>query len=234
MIEAPTLQNVSFTVRPEQLLAVIGPVGAGKSSLLSAILGELSQESGVVKVKGELTYVSQQPWILPGTIRSNILFGKELNPKKYDRVLRACALKRDLDLLPGGDLAMVGDRGANLSGGQKSRVSLARCICGLLRKKPRILVTHQLQYLKAADEIVVLKQEEEEEEEERQGGTPISGTVSNFPQTLSDNSLSSLSSSRYSLIEGAEPPAVVGIFNKYIVCSFNCSKRHFKFPLKTC
>uniref|UniRef100_A0A8C2XF66 Multidrug resistance-associated protein 4 n=1 Tax=Cyclopterus lumpus TaxID=8103 RepID=A0A8C2XF66_CYCLU len=187
MLEAPTLQNVSFTVRPEQLLAVIGPVGAGKSSLLSAILGELSQESGVVKVKGELTYVSQQPWILPGTIRSNILFGKDLNPKKYDRVLRACALKRDMDLLPGGDLAMVGDRGANLSGGQKSRVSLARavyqdadiyllddplsavdaevgrhlfeeCICGLLRKKPRILVTHQLQYLKAADQIVVLKQ----------------------------------------------------------------------------
>uniref|UniRef100_A0A8C2XES4 Multidrug resistance-associated protein 4 n=1 Tax=Cyclopterus lumpus TaxID=8103 RepID=A0A8C2XES4_CYCLU len=257
MLEAPTLQNVSFTVRPEQLLAVIGPVGAGKSSLLSAILGELSQESGVVKVKGELTYVSQQPWILPGTIRSNILFGKDLNPKKYDRVLRACALKRDMDLLPGGDLAMVGDRGANLSGGQKSRVSLARavyqdadiyllddplsavdaevgrhlfeeCICGLLRKKPRILVTHQLQYLKAADQIVVLKQgqmvargtyselqgsgldftsllkeeedqEEDQEEEERQGGTPIHGTVSNFPHTLSDNSMSSLSSLSSSL-----------------------------------
>ncbi|XP_042350397.1 ATP-binding cassette sub-family C member 4-like [Plectropomus leopardus] len=260
MLEAPTLQNLSFTVRPEQLLAVIGPVGAGKSSLLNAILGELSQESGLVKVKGELTYTSQQPWILPGTIRSNILFGKELNPQKYDRVLRACALKRDMELLPGGDLAMVGDRGSNLSGGQKARVSLARaayqdadiyllddplsavdaevgrhlfeeCICGLLKKKPRILVTHQLQYLKAADQIVVLKQgqmvaqgtyselqgsgldftsllkEEEGQEEERQGATPIPGTVSCFPHTLSDNSTSSrssLASSRYSLIEGAE------------------------------
>uniref|UniRef100_A0A8C4ILC3 Multidrug resistance-associated protein 4 n=1 Tax=Dicentrarchus labrax TaxID=13489 RepID=A0A8C4ILC3_DICLA len=259
MLEAPTLQNVSFTVRPEQLLAVIGSVGAGKSSLLSAILGELSQESGVIKVKGELTYTSQQPWILPGTIRSNILFGKALNPQKYDRVLRACALKKDMDLLLGGDLAMVGDRGANLSGGQKARVSLARsvyqdadiyllddplsavdaevgrhlfeeCICGLLRKKPRILVTHQLQYLKAADQIVVLKEgqmvargtyselqgsgidftsllkEEEGQEEERHGTTPVS--VSRFPHTLSDNSMSSmssLSSSRYSLIEGAEP-----------------------------
>uniref|UniRef100_A0A3B4WDB0 ATP binding cassette subfamily C member 4 (PEL blood group) n=1 Tax=Seriola lalandi dorsalis TaxID=1841481 RepID=A0A3B4WDB0_SERLL len=265
MLEAPTLQNVSFTVRPEQLLAVIGPVGAGKSSLLSAILGELSQESGVVKVKGELTYTSQQPWILPGTIRSNILFGKELNPQKYDRVLRACALKRDMDLLPGGDLAMVGDRGANLSGGQKARISLARavyqdadiyllddplsavdaevgrhlfeeCICGLLRKKPRILVTHQLQYLKAADQIIVLKEgqlvaqgtynqlqgsgldftsllkEDDGQEEERQGTTPIPGTVSRFPHTLSDNSMSSMSSltsSRCSLIEGAEPLAVV-------------------------
>ncbi|XP_040004306.1 multidrug resistance-associated protein 4-like isoform X2 [Xiphias gladius] len=266
MLEAPTLQNVSFTVRPKQLLAVIGPVGAGKSSLLSAILGELSQEGGVVKVKGELTYTSQQPWILPGTIRSNILFGKELNPQKYDRVLRACALKRDMDLLPGGDLAMVGDRGANLSGGQKARVSLARavyqdadiyllddplsavdaevgrhlfeeCICGLLRKKPRILVTHQLQYLKAADQIVVLKEgqmvargtyselqgsgldftlllkeEEEAQGEGSQGRSPIPGSVSHFPHTLSDNSMSSmssLSSSRYSLIEGAEPLAVV-------------------------
>ncbi|CAK6954010.1 ATP-binding cassette sub-family C member 4-like [Scomber scombrus] len=265
MLEAPTLQNVSFTVSSNQLLAVIGSVGAGKSSLLSAILGELSQESGVVKVKGELTYTSQQPWILPGTIRSNILFGKELNPKKYDRVLRACALKRDMDLLPGGDLAMVGDKGANLSGGQKARVSLARavyqdadiyllddplsavdaevgrhlfeeCICGLLGKKPRILVTHQLQYLKAADQILVLKQgqmvargtyselrrsglnlisllkEDEGQEEERQVTTPIPGTISRFSHTLSDNSMSSmssLSSSRYSLIEGAEPLAVV-------------------------
>ncbi|KAE8299274.1 Multidrug resistance-associated protein 4 [Larimichthys crocea] len=260
MLEAPTLQNVTFTVKPEQLLAVIGPVGAGKSSLLSAILGELSQESGVVKVKGELTYASQQPWILPGTIRSNILFGKELNPQKYDRVLKACALKRDMDLLPGGDMAMVGDRGANLSGGQKARVNLARavyqdadiyllddplsavdaevgrhlfeeCICGLLRKKPRILVTHQLQYLKAADQIVVLKEgqmlacgtyselqgsgidftsllKEEEGQEERRSTTPIS--VSRYPHTLSDNSsMSSLSSSRYSLIDGAEPLSVV-------------------------
>ncbi|KAM8856472.1 ATP-binding cassette sub-family C member 4-like isoform 2-T2 [Spinachia spinachia] len=266
MLEAPTLQNVSFTVRPEQLLAVIGPVGAGKSSLLSAILGELSQESGGVKVKGVLTYVSQQPWILPGTIRSNILFGKALDPKKYDRVLRACALKRDVELLPGGDLAMVGDRGANLSGGQKSRVSLARavyqdadiyllddplgavdaevgrhlfeeCICGLLRKKPRILVTHQLQYLKAADQIVVLKQgqmvargtysdlrgsgldftsllkEKEGQEKARQGVAPVSGTVPRLAHTLDDNSmssLSSLSSSRYSLLEGTDPLSAVG------------------------
>ncbi|XP_054643011.1 ATP-binding cassette sub-family C member 4-like isoform X2 [Dunckerocampus dactyliophorus] len=251
--EAPTLQNVSFAVGPGQLLAVIGPVGSGKSSLLSAILGELSQESGVIKVKGDLTYTSQQPWILPGTIQSNILFGKELNCQKYSRVLRACALKRDMELLPGGDLTSVGDRGANLSGGQKARVSLARavyqdadiyllddplsavdaevgkhifeeCICGLLRNKPRVLVTHQLQYLKAAHQIVVLKEgqmvssgtyselqssgldfslllKEEESQEERQSTTPTPGNVSRCPRTLSDNSISSLSSSHYSLME---------------------------------
>ncbi|XP_049584650.1 ATP-binding cassette sub-family C member 4 isoform X3 [Syngnathus scovelli] len=246
MQEAPTLQNVSFTVRPDQLLAVIGPVGSGKSSLLSAILGEMSQQSGAVKIRGDVTYTSQQPWILPGTVRSNILFGKELNRFKYDRVLKACALKRDMELLPGGDLASVGDRGANLSGGQKARVSLARavyrdadiyllddplsavdaevgkhifeeCICGLLRDKPRVLVTHQLQYLKAAHEIVVLKEgqmvakgsyrelqnsgvdftsllKEEDSQEERPGTT----------LTLSDKSMSSMSSlsaSCYSLMD---------------------------------
>lgn len=65
-----------------------------QSSLLSSILGELPAEKGVLKVKGQLTYAAQQPWVFPGTIRSNILFGKEMDPKKYGRVLKACALKR--------------------------------------------------------------------------------------------------------------------------------------------
>ncbi|XP_056436283.1 ATP-binding cassette subfamily C member 4-like [Gadus chalcogrammus] len=186
-LDSPTLQKLSFTLRSGELLAVVGPVGAGKSSLLGAILGELNQESGVLKVKGRLTYASQQPWIFPGTIRSNILFGKALIPQKYERVLQACALKKDMALLPDGDLSLIGDRGANLSGGQKARINLARavyqdadiyllddplsavdsevgrhlfeeCICGVLKKKPRILVTHQLQYLKAAHHILVLKE----------------------------------------------------------------------------
>uniref|UniRef100_A0A4W5MT22 Multidrug resistance-associated protein 4 n=1 Tax=Hucho hucho TaxID=62062 RepID=A0A4W5MT22_9TELE len=157
-----------------------------QSSLLSAILGELPHNKGVLRVKGQLTYASQQPWVFPGTIRSNILFGKELHPQKYEKVLRACALKRDMELLPDGDLTVIGDRGATLSGGQKARVNLARavyqdadiyllddplsavdaealglhqqCICGILKNKPRILVTHQLQYLQAADQILVLKE----------------------------------------------------------------------------
>uniref|UniRef100_A0A8K9V0A2 Multidrug resistance-associated protein 4 n=1 Tax=Oncorhynchus mykiss TaxID=8022 RepID=A0A8K9V0A2_ONCMY len=250
-LDSPTLQNLSFTLRSEQLLAVIGPVGAGKSSLLSTILGELTPDKGVVKFKGELTYASQQPWIFPGTIRSNILFGKALHPQKYERVLRACALKRDMELLPDGDLEVIGDRGATLSGGQKARVSLARavyqdadiyllddplsavdaevgkhlfeqCICGLLRKKPRILVTHQLQYLKAADQILVLKEghmvargtftelqgsgldftsllKKDEEDEEEGKGEPAPGTLTGSPHTLSQSSMPSLSSSMHSL-----------------------------------
>uniref|UniRef100_A0A7N8XUN0 Multidrug resistance-associated protein 4 n=1 Tax=Mastacembelus armatus TaxID=205130 RepID=A0A7N8XUN0_9TELE len=186
-LDAPSLQNVSLSLKSNQLLAVIGPVGAGKSSLLSSILGELPSEKGVLKVKGQLTYAAQQPWVFPGTIRSNILFGKELNAQKYERVIKACALKRDLELLPHGDQTLIGDRGATLSGGQKARVNLARavyqdadiyllddplsavdaevgrhlfeqCICGLLKNKSRILVTHQLQYLKTADQILVLKE----------------------------------------------------------------------------
>ncbi|XP_070711624.1 ATP-binding cassette sub-family C member 4-like [Pempheris klunzingeri] len=186
-LDAPSLQNISITMKSHQLLTVIGPVGAGKSSLLSAILGELPHDAGTLKVKGQLTYAAQQPWVFPGTIRSNILFGREFNPKMYERVIRACALKRDLELLPDGDLMLIGDRGATLSGGQKARVSLARavyqdadiyllddplsavdaevgrhlfeqCICGLLKNKSRVLVTHQLQYLREADQIVVLKE----------------------------------------------------------------------------
>uniref|UniRef100_A0A4W5PGK2 Multidrug resistance-associated protein 4 n=1 Tax=Hucho hucho TaxID=62062 RepID=A0A4W5PGK2_9TELE len=262
-LDSPTLQNLSFTLRSEQLLAVIGPVGAGKSSLLSTILGELTPDKGVVKFKGELTYASQQPWIFPGTIRSNILFGKALHPQKYERVLRACALQRDMELLPDGDLEVIGDRGATLSGGQKARVSLARavyqdadiyllddplsavdaevgkhlfeqCICGLLRKKPRILVTHQLQYLKAADQILVLKEghmvvrgtfpelqgsgldftsllkKDEEDEEEGKGGTePAPGTLTGSPHTLSQSSMPSLSSSMHSVMEGVDQPEPV-------------------------
>ncbi|CAJ1086991.1 LOW QUALITY PROTEIN: multidrug resistance-associated protein 4-like [Xyrichtys novacula] len=186
-LDAPSLQNVSITLKSHQLLTIIGPVGAGKSSLLSAILGELQADTGTLKVRGRLTYAAQQPWVFPGTIRSNILFGKELNQKKYERVIDACALKKDMELLPDGDLTLIGDRGATLSGGQKARVNLARavyqdadiyllddplsavdaevgkhlyekCICGLLKNKIRIVVTHQLQHLRTTDQILVLKE----------------------------------------------------------------------------
>ncbi|KAM8873545.1 ATP-binding cassette sub-family C member 4-like isoform 1-T1 [Synchiropus picturatus] len=186
-LDAPSLQNVSLAVTSHQLLTVVGPVGAGKSSLLSAILGELSHEAGTLKVRGRIAYASQQPWLFPGSIRSNILFGRELDPKRYKQVLKACALTKDLELLPDGDLTLIGDKGGTLSGGQKARVNLARavydladiyllddplsavdtevgkhifeqCISGLLKNKCRVLVTHQLQNLKPSDQILVLKE----------------------------------------------------------------------------
>ncbi|CAI9178849.1 unnamed protein product [Rangifer tarandus platyrhynchus] len=184
--EIPTLQGLSFTVRPRELLAVVGPVGAGKSSLLSALLGELSLSQGKVRVHGRIAYVSQQPWVLPGTVRSNILFGKKYEEERYEEVIKACALEEDLQLLKERDLTEIGERGTPLSEGQKARVSLARavyqdadiyllddpfsavdagvsrhlfeqCIRQALKEKITILVTHQLQYLKDASQILILK-----------------------------------------------------------------------------
>uniref|UniRef100_A0A7M4G370 Multidrug resistance-associated protein 4 n=1 Tax=Crocodylus porosus TaxID=8502 RepID=A0A7M4G370_CROPO len=153
----PTLAQLSFTVRPGELLAVIGPVGAGKSSLLSAVLGEVPKDEGLINVRGRIAYVSQQPWVFSGTVRSNILFDKEYVKEKYEKVLKVCALKKDMELLDDGDLTVIGDRGATLSGGQKARVNLARCICQALHQKLRVLVTHQLQYLHAVNQILILK-----------------------------------------------------------------------------
>uniref|UniRef100_A0A452EAR3 Cystic fibrosis transmembrane conductance regulator n=1 Tax=Capra hircus TaxID=9925 RepID=A0A452EAR3_CAPHI len=183
--ETPTLQGLSFTVRPGELLAVVGPVGAGKSSLLSALLGELPPSQGKVSVHGRIAYVSQQPWLFPGTVRSNILFGKKYEKDRYEKVIRACALEEDLHNLKE-DVIVRGDGGTPLSEGEKARVSLARavyqdadiyllddpfsavdvgvsrhlfkqCIRQVLKEKITILVTHQLQYLKDASQILILR-----------------------------------------------------------------------------
>uniref|UniRef100_A0A452FNH8 ABC transporter domain-containing protein n=1 Tax=Capra hircus TaxID=9925 RepID=A0A452FNH8_CAPHI len=90
----PALQGLSFTVRPGELLAVVGPVGAGKSSLLSALLGEMPLIQGNVNIHGRIAYVSQQPWVFPGTMRSNILFGKKYEEDRYKEVIKACDLEK--------------------------------------------------------------------------------------------------------------------------------------------
>ncbi|KAJ2260833.1 hypothetical protein GGI01_002727 [Coemansia sp. RSA 376] len=126
--EAPTLKNVNIECKRDQLVAVIGRVGAGKSSLVSAILGDMVKSSGSVTVRGSLAYVPQQAWIMNATLRDNILLGHSFDQVLYDRVLDACALRPDLEMLPGGDMTEIGEKGINLSGGQKARVSLARAV----------------------------------------------------------------------------------------------------------
>ncbi|XP_052041364.1 ATP-binding cassette sub-family C member 2 [Apodemus sylvaticus] len=121
-----TIQGVNLDIKPGQLVAVVGTVGSGKSSLVSAMLGEMENVHGHITIKGSTAYVPQQAWIQNGTIKDNILFGSEYNEKKYQNVLEACALLSDLEMLPGGDMAEIGEKGINLSGGQKQRVSLAR------------------------------------------------------------------------------------------------------------
>ncbi|KYB27685.1 probable multidrug resistance-associated protein lethal(2)03659 isoform X2 [Tribolium castaneum] len=180
-----TLNNVNLTAVPGKLVAVIGPVGSGKSSLFHAILQELPLFDGSLSVNGEISYASQEPWLFAGSVRQNILFGLPMDKLRYKTVVKKCALERDFTLLPYGDKTMVGDRGVSLSGGQRARINLARavykqadiyllddplsavdthvgkqlfenCIAGYLKNKTVILITHQLQYLKEVDQIIYL------------------------------------------------------------------------------
>uniref|UniRef100_H2YL87 Uncharacterized protein n=1 Tax=Ciona savignyi TaxID=51511 RepID=H2YL87_CIOSA len=183
-----TLQDITLKVEPGQLLAVIGPVGSGKSSFLNAILRELPASSGTAKVVGQVTYAGQVPWVFSGSIRENILFGEAYDEKRYNEVVAVCCLDKDFLSFEYGDLTLVGQRGVTLSGGQKARVNLARavyrrgtnifllddplsavdasvaqkmfeqCICGYLDNKIRILVTHQLQFIQKADQVMILKE----------------------------------------------------------------------------
>jgi len=180
-----TLDNINLQMGRRQLVAVVGPVGAGKSSLIQSILGELNADKGSLKVNGTFSFATQEPWLFTGTVRENILFGLTLDKHRYRTVVKKCALERDFELLPQGDKTIVGERGASLSGGQKARISLARavyrradiyllddplsavdthvgrelfdqCMKGYLRNELVILVTHQLQFLEQADLIVIM------------------------------------------------------------------------------
>ncbi|OLY82861.1 Metal resistance protein YCF1 [Smittium mucronatum] len=124
----PLIRNVSFQAHYGELVGVVGIVGSGKSSLISAILGEMKKLSGDVMIRGRVAYVPQQPWIINSTLRENILFGQKFEQEFYDRVIKNCELEKDIAMLEGGDLAEIGEKGINLSGGQKARLSLARAV----------------------------------------------------------------------------------------------------------
>ncbi|XP_061188834.1 multidrug resistance-associated protein 1-like [Saccostrea echinata] len=122
------LEDVNVEIPEGSLVAVVGQVGQGKSSLLSAILGEMTKIRGAVSVKGSIAYVSQQAWIQNATIQDNILFGFKMDKERYNRIVEACGLTPDLKMFPAGDQTEIGEKGINLSGGQKQRVSLARAV----------------------------------------------------------------------------------------------------------
>lgn len=183
-----TLNNVDIEIRRGELLMVIGPVGCGKSSLLMTLLGELDPVSGTVEINGgQMGYASQDSWIMSDTVQNNIIFGHEFDENRFDMVVECCQLQRDLDLLPEGEETILGERGVNLSGGQRARIGLARavyhnpdlillddplsavdakvghhifdeCIINFLEGKTRILVTHQVQYASSVDRILVLSE----------------------------------------------------------------------------
>jgi ATP-binding cassette subfamily C (CFTR/MRP) protein 1 len=184
------LKNFNVDIKSGEICAVVGRVGSGKSTLCCAVLNETFLNKGSITLKGEVAYAAQAPWILNATLRENILFGLPLDEDRYNRVIRACQLEHDLTLLEDGDLTDIGEKGINLSGGQKARVSVARaaysnadtvilddplsaldpevgaalfndCIAGdLMAGKTRLLVTNQLQFIGSCDHIIVLKQGE--------------------------------------------------------------------------
>lgn len=182
-----TLEDVNLEIQKGKIYAIIGMVGAGKSSFLSAILGEIEVTGGHVKVNGSLSYAGQEAWVFGSTVRQNILFGQPYDRRLYQKVVKACSLQRDFKQFPQGDQTVVGERGSSLSGGQKARINLARslyrqadiyllddplsavdthvskhlfeeCIQRYLAGKTRILATHQLQYVKNVDAIILIEQ----------------------------------------------------------------------------
>ncbi|XGW03809.1 hypothetical protein V3C99_015173, partial [Haemonchus contortus] len=126
--EKEHLKDISVKVQRGEFHAVVGSLGGGKSSLLSAILGEMTQLDGTRKVCGTVAYVPQTAWILNQTVRANILYGMDYDRNKYDRIMKACELKKDIFGLPRCDATVVGENGTALSGGQRSRISLARAL----------------------------------------------------------------------------------------------------------
>ncbi|KAF9353775.1 hypothetical protein BGX26_008445, partial [Mortierella sp. AD094] len=122
----PTLVDINLSFARGTLNAIVGRVGQGKSSLLSAIIGDMYKRKGSVKVFGSIAYVPQHAWIINATVRDNIVFGKKFDQERYDQILFASGLLPDLEILAASDQTEIGERGINLSGGQKQRVSLAR------------------------------------------------------------------------------------------------------------
>ncbi|KAF9964056.1 hypothetical protein BGZ70_006999, partial [Mortierella alpina] len=122
----PTLIDINLSIERSRLTAIVGRVGQGKTSLLSAMIGEMYKRSGSVKTFGSIAYVPQQAWIVNATLRDNIIFGKPFDQEKYDRILFASGLLPDLEMFADGSDTEIGERGINMSGGQKQRISLAR------------------------------------------------------------------------------------------------------------
>lgn len=180
------LKNIDVSIKKGEFIAVVGKVGAGKSSLLLAMMNEMVKHRGQVRKNGRMAYISQETFLQNETIKENILFGKQLNQQRYEKVLKICEMGPDLDMLPGRDLTEIGERGLNMSGGQKQRVNIARAVysdsdiyliddalsaldayvgkkimnnvfLNELAGKTRVMVTHFLHLLEKVDKVILIE-----------------------------------------------------------------------------
>ena len=185
------LKGVNLIIKKGELITMIGETGSGKTCLINAILNNLdllnSNEENVkyYHYSPVISYACQDPWIMNGTIRDNIIFYSEYDKEKYNQVINACQLDKDFENLKHGDLTEIGSTGNNISGGQRARISLARAIykeadiylfddpipsvdsyvsvkifhqaiVNLLKNKTRIFVTHDTRNLKASSRIIYM------------------------------------------------------------------------------
>ena len=183
------LKDINVQIKKGEHIGIIGEVGSGKTCLLNAFINNLqvfSEKKGNIKLSGKISFVSQSPWILNATVEENILFFSPKDEEKYKKVLSISQLEPDLLTLPKGDQTEIGEKGLNLSGGQKARISIARAIYSdsdiyifddplsaldayvgmnlfkqvfndFLKEKTFIISTHALQYLSFFDRILYMK-----------------------------------------------------------------------------
>ncbi|KAJ8603881.1 hypothetical protein MRB53_042056 [Persea americana] len=181
------IKDINLSLGRNELIAVIGTVGSGKSSLLGALAGDMRKTGGSITFSSGRAFCPQYAWIQNATLKENVIFGQRFDKRWYNQVIDACALRPDLEMLPNGDMTEIGERGITVSGGQKQRLNIARAIyfnadivlmddplsavdahvgrhimdnaiCGLLKDKARVLATHQLHVLHRVDRIVWMKE----------------------------------------------------------------------------
>lgn len=182
---APLLKNINLNIKPGEFVGIVGEIGSGKTSILLALMGELTFIEGRARKNGRVAYISQEAFLINDTLKNNIIFGNDYNDKLYKEVLELSELQHDIGLLPGGDLTEIGERGINLSGGQKQRISIARAVysqsdiliiddalsaldsdvggrimdrllTNKLRHKTRVMSTHKLSLLSSFDRIIFM------------------------------------------------------------------------------